>query len=127
MIVDSTHEICASYKLNLGFFEQFGFKGYKLMEKVVEYIGDKAITIADGKRGDIGNSSKKYAQSIFNQIGFDSATVSPYMGRDSITPFTDDEKFGAFVLCLTSNSGSADLQKKKYIIINLFILLFWIC
>ena len=114
MIIDSTHEICASYKLNLGFFEQFGFRGYELMEKVVEYIGDKAITIADGKRGDIGNSSKKYAQSIFNQIGFDSATVSPYMGRDSITPFTDDDKFGAFVLCLTSNSGSADLQKKIY-------------
>ncbi len=112
MIIDSTSEICASYKLNLGFFEQFGYKGYELMENVVEYIGDKAITIADGKRGDIGNSSKKYAQSIFNQIGFDSATVSPYMGSDSITPFIDDTKFGAFVLCLTSNSGSRDIQKK---------------
>ena len=112
MIIDCTHDICASYKVNLGFFEQFGYKGYELMEKVVEYIDDKAITIADGKRGDIGNSSKKYAQSIFNQIGFDSATVSPYMGRDSITPFINDTKFGAFVLCLTSNSGSKDLQKK---------------
>ena len=112
MIVDCTHDICASYKINLGFFEQFGYKGYELMEKVVDYIGDRAITIADGKRGDIGNSSKKYAQSIFNQIGFDSATVSPYMGRDSITPFINDEKFGAFVLCLTSNAGSEDLQKK---------------
>tara|TARA_Y100001968_G_scaffold322173_1_gene357792 strand:+ start:352 stop:1158 length:807 start_codon:yes stop_codon:yes gene_type:complete len=112
MIVDSTHEICASYKINLGFFEQFGYKGYELMEKVVDYIDNKAITIADGKRGDIGNSSKKYAKSIFNQIGFDSATISPYMGRDSITPFIDDSKFGAFVLCLTSNSGSNDLQKK---------------
>ena len=112
MIVDSTHDICASYKINLGFFEQFGYKGYELMEKVVDYIDNKAITIADGKRGDIGNSSKKYAQSIFNQIGFDSATISPYMGRDSIIPFIDDTRFGAFVLCLTSNSGSSDLQKK---------------
>ena len=112
MIVDCTHNICASYKINLGFFEQFGYKGYHLMEKVVDYIDNKAITIADGKRGDIGNSSKKYAQSIFNQIGFDSATISPYMGRDSIVPFIEDSKFGVFVLCLTSNSGSNDLQKK---------------
>ena len=112
MIVDSTHDICALYKINLGFFEQFGYKGYELMEKVVDYIDDKAITIADGKRGDIGNSSKKYAQSIFNQIGFDSATISPYMGRDSIIPFIDDTRFGAFILCLTSNPGSSDLQKK---------------
>ena len=112
MIIDSTNELCVSYKLNMGFFEQFGYKGYQLMEKTVEYIDNKCFTIADGKRGDIGNSSKKYAQSIFNLIGFNSATISPYMGIDSITPFLEDSKFGVFVLCLTSNKGANDLQKK---------------
>ena len=62
MIIDSTHQICVSYKLNMGFFEQFGYKGYQLMEKTVEYIDNRCFTIADGKRGDIGNSSKKYAE-----------------------------------------------------------------
>ena len=113
MIIDSTHNICASYKLNMGFFEQFGYKGYQLMEKTVEYIDNRCFTIADGKRGDIGNSSKKYAESIFHTIGFNSATISPYMGRDSIIPFIEDPKFGIFVLCLTSNQGSKDLQKIK--------------
>jgi len=113
-IIDSTSELCAAYKLNMGFFEQFGSKGYELMEKTVEYIDGRSITIADGKRGDIGNSSRMYAKSIFNQIGFDSATVSPYMGMDSVTPFLEDDSFGAFVLCLTSNPGSNDFQKNIY-------------
>ena len=81
------------------------------MEKTVEYIDNRCFTIADGKRGDIGNSSKKYAESIFHTIGFNSATISPYMGRDSIIPFIDDTRFGTFFLCLTSNSGSSDFQK----------------
>ncbi len=112
MVVDSTNHLCASYKLNMGFFEQFGYKGYQLMEKTVEYIDNRCFTIADGKRGDIGNSSKKYAESIFNLMGFNSATLSPYMGIDSITPFLEDSRFGVFVLCLTSNKGANDLQKK---------------
>ena len=112
MVIDSTNHLCASYKLNMGFFEQFGYKGYQLMEKTVEYIDNRCFTIADGKRGDIGNSSKKYAQSIFNLMGFNSATISPYMGLDSVTPFLEDPKFGVFVLCLTSNKGANDLQKK---------------
>ena len=120
-IVDSTSDICVSYKLNMGFFEQFGSKGYKVMEKTVEYIDGRALTIADGKRGDIGNSSKMYAKSIFNCMGFDSATLSPYMGMDSITPFLEDDNFGIFVLCLTSNPGSEDFQKKKYESEPLFI------
>ena len=113
-IIDSTVDICLAYKLNMAFFEQFGSVGYKIMERVVDYIGGRSITIADGKRGDIGSSSKMYAKSIFNQIGFDSATVSPYMGKDSIYPFIEDSEFGIFVLCLTSNPGSNDLQKKKF-------------
>ena len=114
IIIDSTSNLCVAYKLNMGFFEQFGSKGYELMEKTVEYIDGRCITIADGKRGDIGNSSKMYAKSIFNQIGFDSATVSPYMGMHSVTPFLEDDRFGAFVLCLTSNPGSNDFQKNIY-------------
>ena len=114
MIIDATSDLCVAYKLNMGFFEQFGSEGYKVMEKTVEYIDGRSLTIADGKRGDIGNSSKMYAKSIFNHIGFDSATLSPYMGIDSITPFLEDSRFGIFVLCLTSNPGSNDFQKKIY-------------
>ena len=113
-IIDSTLDLCLAYKLNMAFFEQFGSKGYRIMEKTVEYIDGRCITIADGKRGDIGNSSKMYAKSIFDYMGFDSATLSPYMGIDSITPFLEDKRFGIYVLCLTSNPGSNDFQKKKY-------------
>ena len=80
------------------------------MENIVNYIGDRAITIADGKRGDIGNTSKHYADAIFNQFGFDAITISPYMGSDSITPFIRDKTKGFFVLCLTSNESSKDFQ-----------------
>ena len=102
-IIDSTTDLCLAYKLNMAFYEQFGYKGYQLMEKIVSYIDKRNITIADGKRGDIGNTTKKYAISIFDAIGFDSITVSPYMGSDSILPFIQNKKKGAFVLCLTSN------------------------
>lgn len=120
-IIDSTVDICLCYKLNMAFFEQFGSDGYKIMENVVEYIDGRCVTIADGKRGDIGNSSRMYAKSIFNQIGFDSATISPYMGKDSISPFIEDSRFGIFVLCLTSNPGSNDLQKKEFSNEHLYI------
>ena len=109
-VIDCTSDICLAYKINFAFYERYGSSGYKLMEDVVDYIGDKNITIADGKRGDIGNSTSKYATSLFNQIGFDSATVSPYMGRDSIEPFIDNPQKGAFVLCLTSNKSASDIQ-----------------
>ena len=112
-IIDSTTEICLAYKLNMAFYEQFGFKGYELMEKIVSYIDSRNITIADGKRGDIGNTTKKYAISIFDTIGFDSITVSPYMGADSIVPFISNRFKGAFVLCLTSNESGKDIQKFK--------------
>ena len=109
-IIDSTIDFCPVYKPNLAFYERFGSKGFALLESVVSYIGDKAITIADGKRGDIGNTSKYYADAIFNEFGFDAITVSPYMGSDSIIPFIEDNSKGAFVLCLTSNNSSKDFQ-----------------
>jgi len=109
-VIDCTTDICLAYKINLAFYERYGSSGYKLMEDIVDYIGDKNITIADGKRGDIGNTTSKYAKSLFNQIGFDSVTVSPYMGRDSIEPFIDDPLKGAFILCLTSNKSASDIQ-----------------
>ena len=109
-IIDSTIDFCPVYKPNLAFYERFGSKGFALLENLVNYIGDRAIIIADGKRGDIGNTSKHYADAIFNQFGFDAVTISPYMGADSITPFIQDRTKGAFVLCLTSNHSSKDFQ-----------------
>ena len=112
-IIDATISFCPVYKPNLAFFERFGSKGYSLMERLVEFINGRSITIADGKRGDIGNTSNQYAISIFEKIGFDAITVSPYMGRDSILPFLENKEKGAFVLCLTSNSSSSDIQFSK--------------
>ena len=86
-IIDATISFCPVYKPNLAFFERFGSKGYALMERLVEHINGRAITIADGKRGDIGNTTIQYATAIFDIIGFDAITVAPYMGRDSINPF----------------------------------------
>ena len=112
-IIDATTDICLAYKLNMAFYEQFGFRGYELMENLVSYINKRNITIADGKRGDIGNTTQKYAISIFDTIGFDSITVSPYMGSDSIIPFIQNREKGAFVLCLTSNDSGKEIQLFK--------------
>ncbi len=109
-VINATLDICPVYKLNLAFYERFGSKGYQLMEELVDYIGGRAVTIADGKRGDIGNTSRQYARALFETIGFDAVTVSPYMGRDSILPFIENPEKGVFVLCLTSNPGANDLQ-----------------
>ena len=109
-IVDATVDSCPVYKLNLAFYECYGSKGYDWMGKIVEHIDDRSITIADGKRGDIGNTAKKYADSLFNHFGFDSVTLSPYMGIDSILPFIEHKSKGSFVLCLTSNKGANDFQ-----------------
>ena len=109
-IIDGTISFCPVYKPNLAFYERFGSKGYAIMERLVDYINGRAMTIADGKRGDIGNTSKQYAVAIYDYIGFDSITISPYMGRDSIKPFIENKSKGAFVLCLTSNTSSSDLQ-----------------
>ena len=111
-IIDSTIDICSVYKPNFAFYEQYGASGMKLLESIVSYINQKSIIIADAKRGDIGNTSKKYAQSIFDYYNFDAITVAPYMGSDSIEPFIDYSDKGVYVLCLTSNKSAMDLQYK---------------
>lgn len=112
-VVDCTVDFCPVYKINLGFYERYGSAGVSWMERLLVHIQHRSIVIADGKRGDIGNTAKQYAKSLFDTFEFDAATVSPYMGRDSITPFAEYPEKGAFILCLTSNSGSEDFQFLK--------------
>ena len=109
-IIDATVDLCPIYKVNFAFYERYGSKGFKILENISKSIEGKAISIADAKRGDIGNSSMFYAEGILENLNFDSITVSPYMGVDSIEPFIKYNK-GVFVLCLTSNPGSKDIQK----------------
>ncbi len=111
IVVDATKQYACAYKLNLAFFEQFGSNGFQILEKLLEYIGTDVVTIADGKRGDIGNSSKAYAKSIFRKFNFDCATLNPFMGQDSLEPFFDETDKLNFVLLLTSNNGANDFQK----------------
>ena len=112
-IIDSTHMHCIAYKLNIAFYEAYGIKGWKALEKTINYINNnypEIFTIADAKRGDIGNTSKMYAKSFFEQLNFDSITVNPYMGRDSVEPFLEYKDKNTIILGLTSNEGSKDLQ-----------------
>lgn len=113
-IVDATLENAGAYKLNFAFYEAMGIEGWQILIDTVKYIrsrSDQVLIIADAKRGDIGNTSLKYAQAILHDMNFDCITLSPYMGFDSVEPFIRDEKKGAFVLCLTSNKGSDDFQR----------------
>ncbi len=111
LIVDATCDLVWGYKLNFAFFERFGSAGYAWLEELAAHIGDRAITIGDAKRGDIGNSARNYAQAVFGHLHLDAVTVNPYMGRDAVTPFIADPARGAFILCLTSNPGSGDFQR----------------
>lgn len=111
-VIDATKHIATSYKLNFAFFEQYGKFGYEALEETVASIPKDIVTIADAKRGDIGNTSKAYAEAVFTQLNFDAITVSPYMGKDSIEPFLAYESKAVFVLALTSNEGSFDFQRK---------------
>ena len=112
-IIDATSDVVCAYKVNFAFFEAMGEKGWKLLKKVSQAIPDNLISIADGKRGDIGNTSEMYAKSIFKELNFTSATVNPYMGFDSVEPFIKDESRGIFLLALTSNKGAKDFQSLK--------------
>ena len=112
-IIDSTSPFAIAYKPNLAFFESYGLKGWNSLEKIINYINSnypEIFTIADAKRGDIGNTSSKYARTFFETLNFDSITVNPYMGRDSIEPFLDYDNKHTILLSLTSNSGSSDFQ-----------------
>lgn len=109
-IIDATRATCVAYKINTAFYESMGAAGWLIMDQTVRYIGDKHFIIADAKRGDIGNTSKQYAAAFFSQMAFDSITVSPYMGEDSVKPFLTFPDKWAIVLGLTSNSGAADFE-----------------
>ena len=110
-IVEATWAQVAAYKLNFAFFERHGPDGYAWLAELAAFIGDRALVIGDGKRGDIGNSARHYAEATFGALGMDAATVQPMLGRDSMEPFMADPAKGAFVLCLTSNPGADDFQR----------------
>lgn len=115
-IIDATHELTVAYKPNLAFYEAYGLKGWRSLEKTVNYLNEKhpdIFTIADAKRGDIGNTSGMYAKAFFEDLGFDSITVAPYMGKDSVEPFLEYRDKHTIMLALTSNPGAADFQTQK--------------
>ena len=110
-IIDATKDLCVAYKPNIAFYESRGIKGWESLQKTLSYIPNDIFTIADAKRGDIGNTSIMYAKAFFENMSFDSVTVAPYMGSDSVTPFLEFEDKWAIVLALTSNKGGLDFQK----------------
>lgn len=112
-IIDATREYAVAYKINTAFYEAQGIKGWVSMEKTLNYIPKNIFTIADAKRGDIGNTSEQYARTFFHTYPFDSVTVAPYMGEDSVKPFLQFEGKWSIVLGLTSNAGSADFQLQQ--------------
>lgn len=113
-IIDATKDLCVAYKINTAFYEAMGLNGWDAMERTLNYIPDEHFTIADAKRGDIGNTSTQYAKAFFETLAFDSITVAPYMGEDSVKPFLGFENKWAIVLGLTSNAGSKDFEQLKY-------------
>lgn len=109
-IIDKTASHAAAFKINTAFFEAYGGDGWSVMRRIFAHIPKSILRIADAKRGDIGNTAQRYAVSLFDDLGADAVTLSPYMGRDSLTPFFERNDRGGIILCLTSNSGAADLQ-----------------
>lgn len=117
VIIDATLPFTVAYKPNIAFYEALGSKGWDTLKKTLEYIPDNCFTIADAKRGDIGNTSGLYARAFFDKkssgLSFDSVTVAPYMGADSVLPFLEFQNKWVILLALTSNTGSEDFQKMK--------------
>ena len=114
-IIDATHSFCVAYKPNIAFYEAYGLQGWKSLERTMEYLNDlhpEIFTIADAKRGDIGNTSTRYAKAFFETLNFDSITIAPYMGKDSVEPFLEFGDKHTILLALTSNQGAFDLQTK---------------
>ncbi len=112
-VIDATLEHCVAYKINTAFYESRGVKGWESLQKTIEYIPKTHFTIADAKRGDIGNTSTQYARAFFEVMDFDAVTVAPYMGEDSIRPFLEYKDKWTIVLGLTSNPGSKDFEMLK--------------
>lgn len=115
-IIEATAHVAVAYKPNIAFFETYGVAGMQALKEVIDYLNENypsVFTIADAKRGDIGNTSTRYAKAYYETFGFDSITVAPYMGEDSVAPFLDFEGKYAIMLALTSNAGSQDFQHLK--------------
>ncbi len=115
-IIDATHDLCVSYKPNTAFYEAYGIKGWQSLHKTINYINanhPEIFTIADAKRGDIGNTSSMYDKAFFEDLNFDSVTVAPYMGKDSVEPFLTFENKHTIMLALTSNEGAFDFQTQN--------------
>ncbi|WP_372756749.1 orotidine-5'-phosphate decarboxylase [Mariniflexile sp.] len=115
-IIDATNHLCVAYKPNTAFYEAYGLKGWQALEKTIHYLNEnhpEIFTIADAKRGDIGNTSTMYAKAFFEDLEFDSVTVAPYMGKDSVEPFLAFENKHTILLALTSNQGAFDFQTKS--------------
>lgn len=113
-IIDATKDLCVAYKINTAFYESMGIRGWESLQRTIEYIPSGIFTIADAKRGDIGNTSTQYAKTFFDTYNFDSVTVAPYMGRDSVEPFLQFPEKWAIMLGLTSNEGSRDFQLQQF-------------
>ncbi|WP_108866241.1 orotidine-5'-phosphate decarboxylase [Aquimarina aquimarini] len=114
-IIDSTNHLAVAYKPNTAFYEAYGIKGWKSLEKTIKYLNTnypEVFTIADAKRGDIGNTSTMYAKAFFEDLAFDSVTIAPYMGKDSVEPFLAFDHKHTILLALTSNQGAFDFQTK---------------
>jgi len=115
-IIDATHHLCVAYKPNIAFYEAYGINGWSALRKTIVYLNanyPEIFTIADAKRGDIGNTSTRYAKAFFEDLNFDSITIAPYMGRDSVEPFLEFKDKHTILLALTSNDGAFDFQTKK--------------
>lgn len=110
-IIDATKDLCVAYKPNIAFYEALGPKGWVSLQKTIEYIPSNCFTIADAKRGDIGNTANMYARTFFETYSFDSVTINPYMGLDTIQPYLQYKNAWAIILALTSNPGSADFER----------------
>lgn len=112
-VIEHTSDSACAYKLNFAFFERLGDSGLALLRRIRRAVPSEKMTVADAKRGDIGNSARFYAKSALEDLGFDSVTVSPYMGRDSVLPFIESDGHAAFVLAHTSNPGREDFQTAR--------------
>jgi len=113
-IIEATADLVSAYKPNLAFYEALGLEGLRALEKTLSFIPASIPVIGDAKRGDVGHSARAYARALFDMWGFDAATVSPYMGYDSIEPFLEYREKGVFILARTSNSGAADFQELSH-------------
>lgn len=110
LIIEATADLAAAYKINFAFYEKNGSKGIEELERTIELLPPDTLSIADAKRGDIGNTSQMYSSSVFEHLKFDSVTLNPYMGKDSLQPFLDYEDKLNFILVLTSNPGAIDIE-----------------